>query len=351
MAAELRLSLASSLLLGAALLLSACTPKVVQRVQDHGSGEERIELKKTAFFPSDDRSAAAAALATVLYTDGLTSIGPVQVAPSLSNRTPPANLRSEFAGVAYQLERLSFVLPPTIEAVFAELRAGQPVMVLQKPSDWRYAVVIGVDPLSNRMILRSGKEGRVYQTLNEFLEYWKASGNWAMVISNGSRVPASATTAAWIAVGEAATLANYPKLAERNAYGAIERWPNTVVPWVALGNARYASKDWLGAQEAYLESLRLKAFNPVVRNNLALVLLERRCVDLAEQQVAEALKGETDAALKVAYEETRVKISRYDGPSIYCPPPDDASAPIEYEIAPLNPETPNANRVRRRAPR
>ncbi len=345
MVADLRLLLAFVV----AAMLGACTPAVVQRVQDHGSGEERIELSNTAFFPNEDRAAAAAALATMFYTDGLTSTGPLQVAPFLGNRTPPANLRGEFTGIAYQLDRLAFVLPPTLDAVFAEIRAGRPVMVLQKVPELRYAVVIGVEPQSNQMILRSGKEGRVYQPLGDFLSYWKGGDNWAMVISDGSRVPASATQASWIAVGEAATLANYPKLAEKNAYGAIERWPDQVVPWVALGNARYALKDWAGAQEAYLESLRLKAFNPVVRNNLALVLLERHCVDLAEQQLDEALKGETDAALKAAYEGTRQKISRYEGPSIYCPPPDDASAPIEYEIAPLNPETPNANRVRRRA--
>ncbi len=334
-----------------ALLLGGCTPAKVQRVQDHGSGEERIELNKTAFFPNEDRASAAAALATLFYTDGLQTVGPPQVAPLLGRKTAVQDLRAEFPGIAYGYERLAFVLPRTLDAVLAEVRAGQPVMVLQKASDWRYAVVIGVEPLSNRMILRSGKEGRVYQELADFLGQWKRGDHWAMVISDGSRVPASATQAAWIAVGEAATLANQPKLAEKNAYGAIERWPNQVVPWVALGNARYALKDWLGAQEAYLESLRLKSFNPVVRNNLALVLLERHCVDLAEQQLAAALAGETDAALKAAYEETRVRISRYDGPSIYCPPPDDAAAPIEYEIAPLNPETPNANRVRRRAQR
>lgn len=332
-----------------ALLLAACAPAIIPRVQDHGSGDQRIELRQTAFFPTEDRAAAAAALATLLYTDGLQSVGPAQVAPLLGPKTAAPDLRAEFIGIAYSFDRLPFVLPKKIDAVFAEIRAGRPVMVLQLARDWRYSVVIGVEPDSNRIILRSGKEGRVYQPLEDFLHLWKAANRWAMVIGDGSKVPASASQADWVAAGEAATLANFPKLAERNAYAAIERWPDQVVPWVALGNARYALKDWLGAQEAYLESLRLKPFNPVVRNNLALVLLERRCVDLAEQQVTEALAGETDPRLKAEYAYTQERISQHDGASIYCPPPDDADAPSEYEIAPLNPETPNANRVRRRA--
>ena len=84
-------------------------------------------------------------------------------------------------------------------------------------------------------------------------------------------------------------------------------------------------------------------------HNLALVLLERRCIALAEEQLERAIKGETDAKLLEAYDNTRALINRYNGPAIYCPPPDDAAAPIEYEIAPLNPESPRAPPARRRA--
>ena len=55
-----------------------------------------------------------------------------------------------------------------------------------------------------------------------------------------SKPPASATMDAWVAAGEASTAAGYATLAEKGAYGAIARWPDEVVPWVALGNARAA---------------------------------------------------------------------------------------------------------------
>lgn len=338
------------LLWAGTLLLTACASQPPQRVQDFGAGNDRIELKQTAFFPNDDQSFAASALATLLYTDGLSMVGPEQVAPFINRKFAAVDQRPALLNAARHFDRLPYVLAPTPDAVFAEVKAGTPVLVLQKLANWRYSVVIGVEPGTNRVILRSGKDGRVYQPLEEFLRGWKASDNWALVVSDGVRVAASATQERWIAAGEAMTKAERPDLAERNAEGALKRWPGTVVPWVALGNARYAAKNFLGAQEAYLESLKLKAENPVVRNNLALVLLERHCVDLAEQQVAKAIASETDAGLKAIYETTRVKISQYEGPSIYCPPPDDAEAPIEYEIAPLNPEKPRASRVRPKAP-
>ena len=336
-------------MLAAALLIVGCTPKATLRVQDFGSGDERVELSKTAFFPSTERASAAAALATLLYTDGLIEVGPTQVAPLLRPKTAVPALRPELLAAARKFERLPFLLPPTLDAVFAEVRSGKPVLVFQKLDGGRYSVVIGVEPLSNRVILRSGSEGRVYQPVDEFLSRWKQGDHWAMVVGDGSKPPASATMDAWVAAGEASTAAGYATLAEKGAYGAIARWPDEVVPWVALGNARYAMKAWQGAQDAYVEALKLRPENPVVRNNLALVLLERRCIALAEEQLERAIKGETDAKLLEAYDNTRALINRYNGPAIYCPPPDDAAAPIEYEIAPLNPESPRAPPARRRA--
>ncbi len=334
----------------AAALITACAPQVTLRVQDFGSGDERLELSKTAFFPSTDRGSAAAALATLLYTDGLTTVGTGQVAPLLGKQTPVPALRAEMLDLARRFGRLPFVLPPTLNAVLAEVRSGQPVLVFQQLDGGRYSVVVGVDPMGNRMILRSGKDGRVYQPVDEFVRRWKGGDAWAMTLNDGNRVPASATQEAWIAAGEAATAAGYPELAEKGAVAAIARWPNAVVPWVALGNARYAMKQWQTAQDAYVEALKRKPENPVVRNNLALVLLERRCISLAEEQLQRAIRGETDPRLLETYDNTRALINRYSGTAIYCPPPDDASAPIEYEIAPLNPETPRAPPAPRRAP-
>lgn len=329
------------------VLVVGCATRVPLRVQDFGSGDERIEISRTAFFPSAERASAAAALATLLYTSGLEAIGPAQVAPLFGARTPAPNLRTEMVAIARRQQRLPFVLPPTLDALFAEVRAGQPALILQKLDGWRYSVVIGVEPASNRVILRSGKEGRVYQDVETFIEAWKSGDNWALVLGDGSRPPVSATLDAWVATLEAATAAGHGALAEKGAYGAIGRWPEEVVPWVALGNVRYAMKAWPGAQEAYVEALRMKPENPVVRNNLALVLLERRCIALAEQELERAVAGETDAALLKAYENTRALINRYSGPAIYCPSPEDGVAPTEYEIAPLNPETPRGRKARR----
>ena len=129
-------------LLLTAVLLAGCTAPLKLRVQDFGSGDERVELSNTAFFPSTEQASAAAALATLLYTDGLNEVGPAQVSPLLGKKTAAPALRAELLAASRKFERLPFVLPPNLQSVFAEVRSGKPVLVLQKLDGWRYSVVI-----------------------------------------------------------------------------------------------------------------------------------------------------------------------------------------------------------------
>lgn len=344
--AELRAALAAALL----ALLAACAAKGPQ-LSAFGAGSERLELKDTAFFPNDSHFAAAGALATVLYTDGV-RVGPDAVSPKLPANLGAVELKPALRSAAAAFDRIAYTLPTTLDAVIAEVRARRPVLVLLDLSAsanhaWRYAVVIGYEPASGSLLLRSGTEGRVRMSPAAFLKAWAPGGNFAAVVSAATVIPATATLEPWIAASEIFTQIGKPALAEAAAEAALKHWPEQpLLSTVALGNARYARMDWLAAQDAYVKALALDGSNPVVHNNLALVLLERRCVDLAEREVALAIERETDPKLRAAYAETDAKIKRYAGTAIFCPPPGaDAQAPIEYDVLPLNPDSPRVRRA------
>jgi tetratricopeptide (TPR) repeat protein len=313
---------------------------------------ERLELKDTAFFPDESRYSAAAALATLLYTDGV-PVGSEKVEPKLGGATSVADFNAALPNAAIALGRFVFSLDGRPESLIAEVRAGHPVLVLMNlvaadRPQWRYAVLVGYEPASDSLLFRSGKEGRMPITATAFLPRWKDGGSLAFVVSDGRRLPATATLARWISASEAATRAGRPDLAEAAANTARAKWPDELLPWVALGNARYGALNYAGAEQAYVKALAIKEDNPVIHNNLALVLLERHCVSLAELEVAKALATETDPALRAAYAQTEDKIRRYAGTAIYCQAPGaDAQAPIEYDVLPLNPETPRGPRAQR----
>lgn len=340
------------------LLLAACTtPGQGPGLAQYGAGSDRLELKNTAFFPRQDRYAAAAALATLLYTDGV-RIGPDSVTPMLGPDDGAIALQPVLRSAAARFERLPLVLAPKLDALISELRDGHPVLVLLnlgtslREPVWRYAVLVGYEPASNSLLLRSGTEGRARMQPREFLRDWTDGGSWAMTVAEAGKIPATTTLPQWLEASKNLTRIGKPAVAEAAAQAALLRWPEQpLLATVALGNARYARMDWPGAQSAYLQALALKDVNPVVHNNLALVLLGRRCVDLAEQQVALAIEHETDPALRQAYAQTETKIKAYSGPRIFCPPLGaDGQAPIEYDVLPLNQDSRPAPRARRKRP-
>ncbi len=350
----MRSELRNALLVALIVLASACTPAA--RLRDYGISGDRLELSQTAFFPNEEVYGAPGALAMMLYTDGAQT-RPENILPLLSATRDGAALRPTLANAARKFERVPYPLAANADALFKELRGGRPVLVLLNLETekawplWRYAVLIGFDPAANTVLLRSGKEGRVAMKLTAFLKSWRDGGDWALIVTQPAKIPATASPDSWIASTESFTAMGKPELAEAAAEAASQRWPEQVLPWIALGNARYLRKDFPGAEAAYVRAQALKSDNPVVHNNLALVLLERRCLDLAVQEIAKALQAETDPKLRASYAETQNRIKRYSGPAIFCAPPGaDGSAPIEYDVLPLNPDSPPA-RAKPRKPR
>jgi hypothetical protein len=88
----------------------------------------------------------------------------------------------------------SMTIPPRIDALLAELAAGNPVLVFQnlslpiKPM-WHYAVAVGYDLGRGDIILRSGTTERLVMPLSTFEHTWARSGYWAMVALPPGRQP------------------------------------------------------------------------------------------------------------------------------------------------------------------
>jgi hypothetical protein len=322
------------------ILVSGCV--TAPKMADVGITGSSLELSNTAFFPDERRQAGPAALATLLYTDGV-DVGPDAVLPLLrtdvGERTPQADL----IAATLSLNRIPTVLEPTYASLIAELRAGRPVMVLMvdmppdAPADWRYAVVVGVQPELDRFILRSGRTGRRFLSYDQFEKAWSPGHHWAMVVTRADELPATVSADLWIAAADAVTQAKKPQLAETMVTTGVAKWGETTTSWVALGNARYAQRDLVGASRAYRKAIELKPDNAVAHNNYAEVLLDRHCIDNAQDQIDAALKLETDPQLIERFEGTQVMIRKHAGPSVYCPELADGDvAPTRYEGAPVD---------------
>jgi hypothetical protein len=328
--------------IAAGLLLTACITTGPQ-MSDAGIAGPAIELTSTAFFPDERNQAAPGALATLLYTDGML-IGPDAVTPLLAADGGQRPLQPDLISTVLAFDRVPTVLAPGYAAPLAELRAGRPVMVLlarvppgAATAVWQYAVLIGVDPEQNRFILRDGLAGRRFMRFGDFDSAWVTGGRWALVTTRPDELPATIVADDWIAAVDAATAAKKPDMADAMLATAIAKWGESAVTWVATGNLRYARRDLDGATRAYRKAIELKPDNSVAHNNLAEVLLDRHCVDAAQDEIDAALAIETDPKLRARYEGTQVMIHRHAGPSIYCPTlADDDAGPSRYEGVPVD---------------
>ena len=155
---------------------------------------ERVELTDVPFFPQDAFQCGPAALATMLNQRGvLTTPGALKDKVYIPSRE--GSLQVEMVAAARNHEMLVYPLQPRLEAVLAEVAAGNPVLVLQNLAlpglpRWHYAIVIGVD--AKRVTLRSGRRDRLTTSQRSFLRSWDWAGrgaSWRCVPVSGRRSP------------------------------------------------------------------------------------------------------------------------------------------------------------------
>jgi tetratricopeptide (TPR) repeat protein len=167
-------------------------------------------------------------------------------------------------------------------AVFAEVQAGSPVLVLQDLGvawlqRWHFAVVVGVDAGREVVILRSGRERRRIEPMSRFLDSWERGGRWAMLAPVPGRLPATATPDLVVRTLEESGGLLPPSLVADTYQAALKRWPRAPMLLFAAANVAYAGARLDDAQALYLRLLALDPHHAAGRNNYANLLLDRGC--------------------------------------------------------------------------
>lgn len=252
-------------------------PEVIAEAREASTLPRAVELSDTPFFPDDRSYCGPAALATVLMSSGVSATASDLVeAVYLPERQ--GSLQNELLAAARRAERVPFELPADLGALFQEVAAGRPVLVLQNLAlealpRWHYAVLAGYDLDAGTVTLRSGTERRKSLSLRRFERTWQRAGHWAVVVPAPGYLPASATPDEWVAaVAELERQERWsPALAGYRA--AVTRWPEHADAWLGLGNVRYAREAYQEAADAYRKSIEHEASMAPAYHNLAWALL------------------------------------------------------------------------------
>lgn len=264
--------------LTALLMLAGCaTPLTTAWREAPPAGPRQVELTDTPYFPQVDYFCGPAALATVLQRAGGKET-PDELVPQVYLPGRQGSLQIELLAAARRQGRLATIIPGSFDALLAELRGGNAVLVLQNlglnfaPS-WHYAVVVGYDLDAEEFILRSGPEPRMRMGYKVFERTWQRANRWAMVVTPAARLPASAEPAE-VARSLAALERLDPRTAIDGYRAAIQRWPAQSNFHVGLSNALFNTGDLAGAADALFKLLTQEPDNAAALNNLANIRIQ-----------------------------------------------------------------------------
>lgn len=251
--------------------------------------------QRVPFHPQTEYQCGPAALATVLGASGV-SVAPESLASQVYLPGRRGSLQVELLGATRRAGRIPYPLAKAPEALFAELQAGRPVLVLQNlltrsVPKWHYAVVVGADAQRNRVRLNSGGKRGVEMSAPKFMRTWDWGGRWAMVALKPGELPADAEPAAFLTAA-----ADFEAVAGASAATpayevARRRWPDEPRVFLALGNQAYAAGDRRAAAGLFRDGLARTPGDPVLSNNYASAMGELGC----RQQALGALDAANDA--------------------------------------------------------
>jgi hypothetical protein len=276
------------LLAGGAVALAACTALRPAVPEDPAR-----ELTAVPFFPQTIHQCGPAALATVLGWSGVTTT-PEELAPQVYIPERRGSLTVELAAAARRAGRIPWQPSLDADGLVAEVRAGNPVLVLQDLGAlglrrWHYAVVIGYDAGHDAFILRSGTKRRSLERRGRFIDTWARADRWALIALPADRLPASATPEAVVRTLEESRQF-LPAGMPGTVYDrALERWPHDPTLLFAAANDDYAAGRLAVAERRYSALLEQAPDHVAGRNNLANLLLDKGCAAAAAGAARTAL--------------------------------------------------------------
>ena len=267
-------------------------------------GRGAVELSETPFFPQQALQCGPAALATVLGAAGADA-EPDALTREVYTPGLGGSLQLELVAAARSRDFLPVRVAPEADALFAELIAGRPVLVLQNlrlrswPA-WHYAVLIGADPATERVLLRSGPEPRREMRAAAFMRSWDLAGRWGLVLLEPGQLPAQPHRAHYFdAVAGLEETGRYAAAALAWE-AALAAWPGDPVARFGYATASYLGGDLAAARAAYAALLADAPAHAAALNNLANVLADLGCGAsarvLAERALAAASTGSAIAA-------------------------------------------------------
>lgn len=236
------------------------------------------------------------------YWQSQTDFSPKLSTEELDARTlipaKKGTLQIELITAARSNGLIVYPLEPTFEALFSELSAHHPVIVLVNRSYswhplWHYAPIIGYDEEKRSILAHFSDQPNEAISIGTFAALWKRSNNWGVVLLPPGELPASVSSKTFLrAVYEFEKSGNIEEAIV--AYqSALRRWPDNADILFALANGSYNASHLIEAEENYRKLLALNPSHSLALNNLSILLCHSGRSDEALKLLDKVVSDET----------------------------------------------------------
>ena len=271
------------------------------------------ELVGVPFYPQTAYQCGPSSLAMALAYDGL-SITPEDLKSQVYTPSLKGSLQMDMVGATRRQGKIAYEITGP-DAIFTEIAAGHPVIVLQNlgfswlPA-WHYAIVIGYNFSDKNIILRSGVTRRKVMSYDAFEKSWAFSNYWGLMVLEPTQLPVAAEVNKYLTAVLGLEKARQFQAAVTGYQTALTRWPGSPPALMGLGNSYYALEDLSAAESVFREVTERYPQAAPAYNNLAQVLLEqgRQGEALAAARKAVSLGGPLLSVSKKTLQEIRSKI-------------------------------------------
>ncbi len=258
-----------------------------------------IELSDTPFYPQQDYQCGPAALATVLDASGV-GVSPDDLVGQVYVPAKKGSLQVEMLAATRRAGRIPYVIEPSLSALRAEIDAGHPVLVMQNLGlgfwpVWHYAVVVGLNPIDDTVVLRSGTQRRELMSAHKFLRSWRLAERWGVVALRPGSLPAQPALDRMLSATAVAEPLLTPRARQAAYRVMLERWPSNPTARFGYAHALYASGGFTEAEREYRLIIEQQPRHAAALNNLAEVQAALGCHTQAIATAQRALAiAETD---------------------------------------------------------
>ena len=210
--------------------------------------------------------------------------------------------------------RVPYQIGQGIQSIMDQLKHDQPVLVFLNLGSrmlpiYHYAVVIGYEPETDTLIMRSGMDYRLRMSRQKFLSAWHKPGNWGLIVLPPGKLPVTVDVERYLKSIIALESVGQWRAAELSYQAVLRQWPANTLALFGLANSLLAQGKLNEAVAQYRNVLEQDATHKPARNNLADTLLRLGLCEQASAALERVIiDSDSTSAVDSAIEKTRSEI-------------------------------------------